>query len=130
MNEILNKISEYTKTVFVVNWASATIIFGALSYSIFMYNQNSGLRNKNESLSEKVTLLEERDEEQDNLIKTLTITFSSVETTIEAIRKSPPSLYDEKINNLWREVNKYHNNNVGNHVQPVFRSNNPHLPNQ
>lgn len=129
MNEIFNKISEYTKTVFVVNWASATIIFGALSYSIFVYNQNTTLKEKINSQTEQIKLLNNRDKEQDNLINTLTITFGSIETTIEAIRQSPPSLYDEKINNLWREINKYHNNSVGNHVQPTFRSNDPHLPN-
>lgn len=129
MNEIFNKISEYTKTVFVVNWASATIIFGSITYSIMVYNQNNTLKEKINSQTEQIKLLKDRDEEQDNLIKTLTITFSTIETTIEAIRKSPPSLYDEKINNVWREINKYHNNSVGNHVQPEFRSNNPHLPN-
>jgi hypothetical protein len=129
MNDIFNRISEYTKTVFVVNWASATIIFGALSYSIIVYNQNMSLKEKISSQSEQITLLKDRDVEQDALISTLTITFGTIETTIEAIRKSPPSLYDEKINNVWREINKYHNNSVGNHTQPEFRSNNPHLPN-
>ena len=54
MNDIFNRISEYTKTVFVVNWASATIIFGALTYSIVMYNQNTGLKEKISSQSEQI----------------------------------------------------------------------------
>jgi hypothetical protein len=129
MNDIFNRISEYTKTVFVVNWASAAIIFGALTYAIVLHNQNVVLKEKIDSQTKQMTLLKNRDIEQDALINTLTITFGTIETTIEAIRKSPPSLYDEKINNVWREINKYHNNSSGNHTQPEFRSNDPHLPN-
>ena len=115
----LNKIGDYAKTNFVVNWASATVIFAAISYSVVMYYQNDGLKKTIDSQKETVKTLE-------STVQTLQTTVATMSTTVEAFKANPPAVYDEKINGIYRMINVYHTqNNGGNHNPPTFSSNQP-----
>jgi hypothetical protein len=117
---ILNKIGNYAKTNFVVNWASATVLFGAITYSVVMYYQNDNLKETINSQKETVKTLKET-------VSTLQTTVATMSTTVEAFKANPPSVYDEKINGIYRMIDIYHRGNNGstNHNPPSFTSTQP-----
>lgn len=117
-SNIFNKIGEYAKTNFVVNWASATVIFAAISYSVVMYYQNDNLKKTINNQKETVKTLE-------STVQTLQTTVATMNTTVEAFKANPPSVYDEKINGIYRMMEIYHNGNSNSHNPPSFSSNQP-----
>lgn len=130
MNTIFNKIAEYTKINFVVNWASGTLLVAAITSSIYFKIQNDSLREKqikqDAKIASQATEIETLKETQDFL----KITFESYKGTVEAFREYPPILVEEKINGLKREIDRYHNNNNSNNSVPTeYESNTPTNPN-
>jgi hypothetical protein len=122
---ILNKIGDYAKTNFVINWASGSIIFAAICYSVIMYYENTQLKGDIVKLKETVKQEVAARKISDENMKTITVTFETMKTTVEAFRANPPSTYDEKINGIYRIINVYHQNGNNNHNPPAFNSNQP-----
>ena len=115
---ILNKIGNYAKTNFVINWASGTVIFAAITYSVVMYYQNENLKKTIDSQKETVKTLS-------STVKTLETTVTAMNTTVEAFKANPPAVTDEKINGIYKMMDIYHGNNTTNHNPPAFTSTQP-----
>jgi hypothetical protein len=122
---ILNKIGDYAKTNFVVNWASGSVIFLAICYSVVMYYENTNLKNDIVKLKETVKQEVAARKVSDENMKTITVTFETMKTTVEAFRANPPSTYDEKINGIYRIIDIHHPSGHVNHNPPAFHSNQP-----
>lgn len=117
-NTIFNKIGDYAKTIFVVNWASAVVIFGAVTYSVVMYYQNENLNKTIESNNKTIKTLS-------STVKTLETTVTAMNTTVEAFKANPPAVTDEKINGIYRMIDIYHGNASSSHQPPAFTSTQP-----
>jgi len=110
---ILNSIGDYAKTHFIVNWASATVIFGAITYSVIMYNQNQSLKLTIDEQTKTVNTLS-------SAVKTLETTVTVMQSTLDAFKANPPAVIDEKINGIYRLIQVYHPNGVNNNTPPTF----------
>jgi hypothetical protein len=128
---ILNRIGDYAKTNFVINWASGVIIVGAIAACIFLYEENKGLKKNINNQNTTITELKSLVKSQGETINTINITFETMKSTVEAFRANPPSMYDEKINGIYRIISIYHNNNGGNtnHNPPSFHNVTPNINN-
>lgn len=136
ISRAINKIGEYAKTIFVVNWASASLIFGAITYSVVMYYQNQALKDTIVKQGETVKTLTETVKTQGSTINNMNASFEAIKTTVEAFTAHPPSTFDEKINGIYRIIDIYHGNGNASNNPPAFSSNQPNgntpnsVPNQ
>jgi hypothetical protein len=117
-NTLFNKIGDYAKTNFVINWASGTVIFGAICFSVIMYYKNQNLQKTIDGNNKTIKTLS-------STVKTLETTVTAMNTTVEAFKANPPAVTDEKINGIYKMMDIYHGNNTTNHNPPAFTSTQP-----
>jgi hypothetical protein len=98
---------------------------GAITAAVVLYYENKTLKGNIEKQNTTIKDLQNVTKAQGKVINTITITFETMKSTVEAFKANPPSTYDEKINGIYRIMNIYHNNNSNSHNPPELVTTNP-----
>jgi len=123
-SNILNKLMDYKNYSFKLNWSSGVVLVSAIVGCLYFFNENKSLKGK----LDKLPILEETIKTLENAISGLKSSNETFNNIIKSFMDNPPSSLRKDIEELRRDIDKYHNNNTQLNnisIDTTFRGNRP-----